>query len=148
KWALRVSHVTYLSDPSLRKDASGGEVNLIAMKADRMLSERFYVTGQAAAAYEGDAGGYATGLLGAGYRQMLSDRLSIRAELLAGPAGGGGINTSGGAILQPMAGLSWRLSKNLDFALMAGKLRSLKGDLDTEVLDVGLVYRFNTLESR
>ncbi|MGD8677585.1 MAG: hypothetical protein PVG16_01160 [Chromatiales bacterium] len=148
KWALRVSHVTYLSDPSLRKDASGGEVNLIAIKADRMLSERFYVTGQAAAAYEGDAGGYATGLLGAGYRQMLSDRLSIRAELLAGPAGGGGINTSGGAILQPMAGLSWRLSKNLDFALMAGKLRSLKGDLDTEVLDVGLVYRFNTLESR
>jgi hypothetical protein len=148
KWALRGSHVTYLSDPTLRKDAGGGDVNLIAIKADRMLSERFYVTGQAAAAYEGDAGGYATGLLGAGYRQMLSDRLSIRAELLAGPAGGGGINTSGGAILQPMVGLSWRLSKNLDFALMAGKLRSLKGDLDTEVLDVGLVYRFNTLESR
>jgi hypothetical protein len=47
-----------------------------------------------------------------------------------------------------MAGLSWRLSKNLDFALMAGKLRSLGGDLDTEVLDLGIVYRFNTLESR
>ena len=73
---------------------------------------------------------------------------SLRAELLAGPAGGGGINTSGGAIFQPMAGLSWRLSKNLDFALMAGKLRSLRSDLDTGVLDLGLVYRFNTLESR
>jgi hypothetical protein len=47
-----------------------------------------------------------------------------------------------------MAGLSWKLSKNLDFALMAGKLRSLRGDLDTGVLDVGLVYRFNTLEAR
>ena len=53
-----------------------------------------------------------------------------------------------GEDLAGVAGLSWRLSKNLDFALMAGKLRSLKGDLDTEVLDVGLVYRFNTLESR
>ena len=148
KWALRVSHVTCLSDPSLRKDSEGGNVNLIAMKADRMLSDRFYLTGQAATAYEGDAGGYATGLLGAGYRHMLSDRLSIQAELLAGSAGGGGINTSGGAILQPMAGLSWRLSKNLDFALMAGKLRSLRGDLDTEVLDLGIVYRFSTLESR
>jgi hypothetical protein len=148
KWALRLSHVTYLSDPTLRKNAGGGDVNLIALKADRLLSDHFYVTGQAAAAYQGDAGGYATGLLGIGYRYMLTDRLSIRAELLAGPAGGGGVNTSGGAILQPMAGLSWKLSKNLDFALMAGKLRSLRGDLDTEVLDVGLVYRFNTLEAR
>ena len=148
KWALRLSHVTYLADPTLRKDASGGEVNLIAMKADRMLSEHFYLTGQAAAAYEGDAGGYASGLLGLGYTHMLSDRLAIRAELLAGPAGGGGINTSGGGIVQPMAGLTWKLSKNLDFAFTAGKLRSVRGDLDTEVVDVGLVYRFNTLEAR
>jgi len=112
-----------------------------------LLSLFLFLPGEAAAAYESDAGGYATGLLGAGYRQMLSDRLSIRAELLAGPAGGGGLNTSGGVILQTMAGLSWRLSKNLDFALMAGKLRSLRGDLDTEILDLGLVDRFNTLES-
>ena len=54
-----------------------------------LLSLFLFLPGEAAAAYEGDAGGYATGLLGAGYRQMLSDRLSIRAELLAGPAGGG-----------------------------------------------------------
>lgn len=147
KWALRLSHVTYLSDPTLRKDAGGGDVNLIAMKADRMLSDHFYLTGQAAVAYEGDAGGYATGLFGIGYNHMLSDRLAIRAELLAGSAGGGGINTGGG-IVQPMAGLTWKLTKNLDFALMAGKLRSMRGDLDTTVLDAGLVYRFNTLEAR
>ena len=148
KWALRLSHVTYLSDPTLRKGEAGGEVNLIALKIDRLLSDHFYLTGQAAAAYEGDAGGYATGLLGIGYSHMLSDRLAVRAELLAGPAGGGGINTSGGGILQPMAGLTWKLSKNLDFALMAGKLGSLRGDLDTAVIDVGLAYRFNTLEAR
>lgn len=148
RWALRLSHVTYLSDPTLRKGGGSGDVNLIAMKADRLLSDKVYLTGQAAAAYDGDAGGYATGLLGIGYSQMLTDRLAIRAELLAGAAGGGGINTSGGAIVQPMAGLTWKLTKNLDFALMAGKLVSVRGDLDTAVLDVGLAYRFNTLEAR
>lgn len=148
RWALRLSHVTYLSDPTLRKGAGSGDVNLIAMKADRLLSDHIYLTGQATAAYDGDAGGYATGLLGIGYSHMLSDRLAIRAELLAGAAGGGGINTGGGAILQPMAGVTWKLTKNLDFALMAGKLRSVRGDLDAAVLDVGLAYRFNTLEAR
>jgi hypothetical protein len=148
RWALRLSHQTYLSDPTLRKTPGGGDVNLIALKLDRDLGKHLYVTGMAAAAYEGSAGGYAAGMFGIGYHHQLSDRLAIRGELLAGPGGGGGLDTRGGALFQPMIGLTYRLTRSLDLALMAGKLRAFEGGLDTEVVDVGLVYRFETLESR
>jgi hypothetical protein len=149
KWELGLSHMTYLDDPSLRKNpAISGNVNLVALKLNRELTDHIYVSGYAAAAYQGSAGGYATGLIGLGYKRPLSDRLGLRAELLVGPGGGGGLNTNGGGVYQPMIGLTYRLSKNIDFSIMAGKIGSFKGNLGTEVVDIGLIYRFNTLESR
>ena len=81
KWALRLSHLTYTTDTTLRKTPDSGDVNLIGLKLDRMLNDRLYLTGLAAAAYEGSAGGYAAGMLGIGYRHRLSDRLASCSEI-------------------------------------------------------------------
>lgn len=145
-WSVRAVNQTYLGSSDLRKNGSTDSVQVLGIKLDRYLDDDTYLTGQALAAYQGEAGGYAVGLVGAGQEFGVTERLKLFAEISAGVAGGGGINTGGGAIIQPMFGLSYKLDSDFSLQTSVGQLKSLNDGGDTNVIEFGLQYRFKTIE--
>lgn len=115
----------------------------IGFKIDRQLGSGFYLSGQAHSALAGDAGGYSVGLVGLGWETPPTAwGMSVGAEALAGAAGGGGIDTQGGAITQPMLFVAQNLSEGQRLRLGAGRVTSRKGQLDSTVFDVSLSFAF------
>lgn len=146
----RLISVHHTSFNAARKNGNHQNLSLVGLKIEKFLTDAFYLTGQAHGAYAGDAGGYAVGLIGAGWEIPLRNdgRLSFNAELTAGAAGGGGVDVGGGAIIQPQVGLTWRLSQQFAARLEAGRVIALEGKLDSNVIGVGLIYEFSRPEYR
>lgn len=144
-WGVRAVNQTYLGSNTLRKNGANDSVQLLGIKLDRYLDNDTYLTGQALAAYQGEAGGYAVGLVGIGQEFDISDKLSLTAEISAGVAGGGGINTGGGSIIQPMLGFNYRLDPDFSLQASVGKLKSFDGG-DTNVAEIGIQYKFKSIE--
>ncbi len=148
KWRLvGVQHTNF---SAARKTGSEQNLSLVGLKIDKFLTDSFYMTGQAHGAYAGDAGGYAVGLIGAGWEIPLREdgRLSFNAEFAAGAAGGGGVDVGSGAVIQPLLGLSWRINPQLAVRLEAGRVKALNGELDSNLLGLGLAYEFSRPEYR
>lgn len=146
-WRLKFSNQTYFGGKLLRKTGEEQEkpINLFGLKVDNLLSERFYLTGQALSAHSGDSGGFAAGLAGAGAQWQPCEKTRIYAEALTGAAGGGGVEVGGGAIVQPMAGVSYNIAKNFDIQLSGGVLKALRSSFWVGVADLGIVYQFGTI---
>jgi hypothetical protein len=148
KWRLAGVHHTLFD--AARKTGSDQNLSLLGLKIEKFLTDSLYLTGQAHGAYTGDAGGYAVGLIGAGWEIPLraDGRLRFNAEVAAGAAGGGGVDVGGGAIVQPQVGLIWRLSQQFAARLEAGKVIALDGKLDSGLIGLGLMYEFSRPEYR
>jgi len=140
EWSSSLEH--YVS--AARKEEAAHSLETLGIKVQRVVDNSpFYLTGQAQSAYAGGAGAYSVGLVGIG-AQSPSNRigLSLGGELLAGVAGGGGVNTQGGAIVQPMGYTSLDITKNWRVKLGVGKVESIHSGLNSTVVDVSLSYRF------
>jgi hypothetical protein len=128
------------------KDGSQRSLDAVTIKLNRFLTDTVYLTGQAHSAYNGNAGAYSAGLVGAGWRtRQFTGRYSAGAELLVGAAGGGAIDTSGGAVIQPMAYLDLNLTSTTGLRISAGRIRSLGGALNSYVLDAAVSFAFGTV---
>ncbi len=125
-----------------RKNGPPQTVDNVTFKFNRFLSDAIYVTGQLHSAYAGGAGGFSVGLIGVGAQRTLGDHVLVGAELLAGAAGGGGVDTGDGAILQPMVYVGVNLLRPLSLRLGAGRVKSRGGGLNSNVLDLTLAYSF------
>lgn len=125
-----------------RKDGSVRNLDAVTMKVNRFVSNNFYVTGQVHSAFAGGAGGYSVGLLGIGTQWPVFNGTRIGAEFLTGAAGGGGVETRGGALMQPMAYLDYEITKQLSLRLSGGKVKSLRGPLDSNVIDLSVAFPF------
>ncbi|MCW8993763.1 MAG: hypothetical protein OQL07_11220 [Gammaproteobacteria bacterium] len=143
RWRLLATQHTYLD--AARKDGTEQNLGLVGLKIERFFSRHAYLSGQAYGGWEGDAGGYAVGLIGAGaeWSPPGDGRLGINLELAAGAAGGGGVDVGGGAIVQPTVGVSWRAGRNIGLRLEAGRVVAVDGELDSNLLGLGLVYEFS-----
>ncbi|WP_051711038.1 hypothetical protein [Andreprevotia chitinilytica] len=129
-----------------RKDGSKRDMDSVTLQLNRYVSDNLYLTGQAHSAYSGNAGGYSVGLIGGGYRvPEIGSGLYAGAEMLAGAAGGGGVDTSGGFLVQPVAYIGMQFSKNLAAQLNVGRIKSLKGKLNSNLLGLGVSYSFDTV---
>lgn len=150
-WRLRVSHQSADPDAGVRRRGGRPDerVDLIGIQIDAMLNQRFYLTGQAYGAYDGNAGGYAAGLVGAGAIVPLREdaRLFLSPELTVGAAGGGGIDVGDGLIGQARLGIGWRLGRNTALMFSAGRMIAPEGDYRANLFELGLAYRFSTLEA-
>ena len=144
----RLAGVQQTTFGAARKNGSYQDLSLIGFKVEKFVTDAIYLSGQAQGAYTGDAGGYAVGLIGAGWEIPLREdgRLSFNVELAAGAAGGGGVDVGGGAILQPQMGLTWHFSDQFAVNLEAGRVKALDGKLDSNVLGVGLMLEFSRPE--
>lgn len=139
EWNLALEHV----DDAARKQGPPQSMQLVGLVLRRSLTELLYITGQAHSAFSGDAGAYSVGLVGVGVQSpIFATRWSVGAELLAGAAGGGGVDTDGGAVVQPMLRLNLDVGPQGRVHLGLGRLRSLKGRLDSPVVELawGLAF--------
>lgn len=148
KWRVRLTNQTYLASTQMRTHREDlGNIDLIGFKLDRFMTDNVYLTGQANGAYTGGSGGYASGLFGLGY---LSDpyfnKFSFIAEANFGAAGGGSVDVGGGIITQVMTGINYKLSKSLSIEAQIGRIKAFQGSLNTSVIDIGIAYKFNSLE--
>ncbi len=149
KLNIRFSNQTYLYSDTLSTNPNNqDDVQLLGIQLDWFLADGLYISGQAFGAYSGGAGGYAVGMFGIGFIQPIAFDVSAVAEVAIGAAGGGSINSGGGNILQPMAGLLYDINKNISLEGTYGKVIALNGELDSNVINLSIVYKFNKLVAK
>ena len=144
---VRVLQQTYFELPnalaSWRTHHANRDVNLLGFQNDYFLDENFFLTGQGIAAYEGQAGGYMIGLLGAGLVLPLYNGFSLEAEGLIGAAGGGGLAVGGGLVWQSNAGVSYHWGKSKSVLMQVGRIEAPKGDFAANVLSLSMGFEFS-----
>ena len=123
------------------KDNSERALSAVVLKLDRYLSPNFYVSGRASSAAAGDASGYAGAALGAGWMQPLGGRFHVGAELLAGAAGGGGVDGRG-LLVQPRVYAGVQVTPAIALRVGASRVKALDGRLNSNVLDLGLNFTY------
>jgi hypothetical protein len=127
-----------------RKDGRTEALEAVVLQVNRFVAPDLYVTGQAHSAFAGGAGAYSQGLFGVGAQLPVTQRLRLGIEALGGAAGGGGVDTGGGAVVQGRAYVDVAISDSLSLRVAGGKIKSVRGSggLDAPVVDAALVFRF------
>lgn len=137
-WSVSLEHLAHAQ----RKDGSQASLDTVGFKANLWQGPHWYLTGQAHSAFAGHAGAYSVGLFGLGWTHRPGDEywakpFTYGAEALVGAAGGGGVNTRGGAIAQGMVTVGYQWSRSTQLQLGAGQVRSVKsGGLSSPVIDL------------
>lgn len=146
-WRLSVGSETY-NHPQRDDNKDEENIDLVTLNLDKMLNQNFYVTGQAASAYGGNAGSYATGMAGIGVETNTWARMRFGADVLAGAAGGASMAVGDGGVYQPEAGLSVDLTRHLTLQGKVGQIKAFDGDLNSTTYTVSLLMRFSTLQEK
>lgn len=115
----------------------------VTLKTNRFVTEHVYLTGQAHSAWGGGAGGYTAGFIGVGVQAPIWGRVHAGAEALVGAAGGGGVETHGGAVQQPNAYVGVDLGRGIALRVGRGKIKSLReGGLNATTNEIMLSFTF------
>jgi len=87
----------------------------------------------AGAAYNGNSGGYAVGMIGLGYdyNKYIFNKISV------GAGGGGSVDVGGGLLAKYEVGIKYK-----HFFTSIGKIEAIKGKLNTYFLDFGYKFEF------
>lgn len=121
----------------------------VGLAINRRINPHLYFTGQALSAVDGRAGGYSMGLVGLGANSAeFAGGWSAGAEALVGAAGGGGVHTQGGAVVQVGSHLSHALAGGTRIKLGLGRVKSLKGELNSPLIDLSLNVPFSVPAKR
>jgi hypothetical protein len=140
KLRIHPIHETYIS--AQRKEADDQVVSLVGMQIDILSDENWYLYGKAMGAYNGEAGGYATGTIGGGAEYNIGSIWSLYAQGGIGAAGGGGIDVGSGAIAEVEGGVRLHITPNTTISAGAGMIHSFSGELESPTLTVGVGYKF------
>jgi len=126
-----------------RSDGSEHALSAVVLKLDRFVTPNFYVSGKVLSATGGNASGYTSALVGAGWRQPLGAGLHVGAELLAGAGGGGGVAASG-TLVEPRAFVGVQITPALAVRAGAGRIKAIGGGgtLNSNVFDVSLTLAY------
>lgn len=119
-----------------RRDGTVGSLDTVGLKLDRYVGPHVYLSGQAHSAYAGGAGAYSIGLIGAGLASApAAYRFGV--ELLVGAAGGGGVASGNGAIVQSIAWAGWSVTPQSQLRFGVGGVKSIRGgELRSPVLEL------------
>lgn len=139
EWSLSTEH--YIA--AARNNGARQNLDALGMKIDHAIGDNAYFSAQAHSAYKGNAGGYSVGLVGLGLSTpKTSQGISGAAELLVGAAGGGGVSTQGGAVMQLMSYARLDLNNSMRAKLGLGRIRSRQGELNSTIVDLSLGIPF------
>jgi hypothetical protein len=127
------------------KDGSVSAMDVVTMQVHRYIGDTIYLSGQAHSAFRGKEGGYSAGLFGAGFRSAkLYGGISVGAEMLLGAAGGGAVDSSGGAIVSPNVFVDWELNDLFALHLSTGRVKSLRGALNSQTAEAAIKFSYAT----
>lgn len=132
EWSAALQHHAR----SVRKDGTRRSLDTIGLKLNRYVGTNLYLSGQAHSAFGGGAGAYSIGLVGVGWASNATSRQRLGAELLVGAAGGGGVETSGGAIVQGLLWAGGKISPTSEWRIGAGLVRARGNGLDSPVIEI------------
>ena len=142
KWRFRPAHQWYFD--AQRRDGSSRDMQLLGGKIDWMRGDWWYLTGQGLSAYAGGAGGYSEGHWGVGVIGPKWNNWQLYGEMLIGAGGGGGVDSGNALLYKPSVGIEYNLNKEFSLQTGIGKVISKDGNLDSNTLDVNLVWRFGS----
>lgn len=122
----------------------------ISFQANLYLNTNFYIAGKTSFANFGNAGAYAEGVLGIGYKSnpFANNKLNVFIQGLAGAAGGGDISTGQGFIIKPSAGFYYNVNNVLSLRNELGYVKARGGALSSAYFNVGLSYRIGLLTGK
>jgi len=120
-----------------RNDGSTQSLDTVGMKLNRYIGAHTYLSAQAHSAYAGGAGAYSIGLIGAGLATKPRGGARFGAEVLAGAAGGGGVASGSGAVVQSLAWAGWAATPESQWRVGIGAIKALRGDMRSGVLEIG-----------
>ncbi|MDA9271973.1 hypothetical protein N9Q05_01140, partial [bacterium] len=113
----------------------------VGFEVGHYFTDRVFLFFNMAGAFHGHQNGYADELLGLGYRLPLSGLpLDAIVKLGAGSGGGGGVNTGGGFIYEPMLGLEYHVTPKLGVELNVGYVQAPQSDFKGQ--EVGLLVKY------
>jgi hypothetical protein len=116
---------------------SGTPVKLMGIQFDKYLSRNFYASLEFNGAFSGGVDGYMSYFLGGGMTlPIIKNKVFFDLRLLAGPSGGGGVATGGGASFQAEAGLGVDLFKNFQLKFLAGKTYAPNDTFEVSHFDI------------
>ena len=136
----------YSPDSDAKKRSGGAltaDINLLGFQHHQYLDDNLYRTFEAYGAGGGGTDGFAKVLGGLGVNYPMSDWISADAKLSIGMAGGGDIDTGGGLIVQPMAGLEIPLFEHWSLKPMIGKTYAPDGNFSATTTELGLAWTGN-----
>lgn len=106
------------------------------------LDERWFFKLESEGAMGGQSNGYMQILAGGGYRLPLSRSTALKLYAAAGPAGGGGVDTGGGLLLDAGVSLQQNLTKRTALELSVGEVRAPSRSFGARSLALKLNYQF------
>lgn len=128
------------------KDTAGNkdtaEFQSVGVELGHFLSRDFFAYGNFVGAFHGRLNGYAQSILGLGYQYPLSEKFSVIGKIGAGSAGGGGVNTGGGFIVEPNFGVEYDFVKSLGVELNGGYVDAPYGKFQASEINFLLKYYF------
>jgi hypothetical protein len=129
------------------KNGSVNAMDVLTLTINRYLTDNIYLSGQAHSAFAGkNEGGFSAGLFGLGWRsQPINEKLRVGAEMLLGAAGGGAVDSSGGAIIAPSVYLDWQLNPLFTMRLASSRIKSVNGALNTQTAEAAIKFSYATM---
>jgi hypothetical protein len=142
-WRFTVQNKSYLPFVGMFKDNQLNRIDLIGLSLYRFLGQNFYLIGESFWAWQGQAGGYAEGVLGMGIQSSPFGHLSAYAEAKAGVGGGGDVHMDGGLYGAIEAGIRYDIDQAWQLHAGAGYIRSRTGVFHTYSIHAGIGYNFS-----
>lgn len=127
------------------------DLHQIAVQANLYVFKNWYLAAKTSFAnFGGNAGAYAEGIFGFGYRtkNIANNKISLFTQGLIGAAGGGEVATGQGLIIKPSAGVYYNLNNKLSLRTEAGYVKAKGGDLNSMYFNFGLSYQIGFLTSK
>ncbi|MDB5929297.1 MAG: hypothetical protein JWR60_1004 [Polaromonas sp.] len=106
------------------------------------LDDRWFLKLEAEGAMGGQSTGYMQILGGAGYRLPLTSSTAVKLHVAAGPAGGGGVDTGGGLLLDAGVALQQNLTRRTAVEVSVGGVRAPSRSFKATSVALKLNYQF------
>ncbi len=132
KFNIKIYSQSYLPSNTIRKNRESKRLDVLNINLGKYINKSSQIFINAAAAYNGDSGGYAVGSFGYEYEYK-----NIFTQISIGAAGGGNVDVGGGIIAKATLGY-----KIKNFFVSVGRIKALKGKLNTTTLSVGYSFDF------
>jgi hypothetical protein len=132
----------------VRDDGTPQHANMALLGVEWLsyLDDRWFLKLESEGAMGGQNNGYMQILAGGGYRFPITRSTAIKLHAAAGPAGGGGVDTGGGLLLDAGISLAQKVTRRTALELSLGEVRAPSRSFRAHSVALKLNYLFDLPE--